>query len=118
MTLAARCVWVGASADCLLRAADVALWEDRSPATLERFLRARDYDVAVASELFLEHRAWRKSLGWRVTGDRVPPSQFEERKIALQARSRAGAPLLIIIASRHNKCDRNDSLRPACVTQL
>jgi hypothetical protein len=85
-------------------AAAVAPWEDRSPATLERFLRARDYDVGVAAALFLEHRAWRQQLGVRVPGDRVPARQFGEQKIALQGLSRAGRPLLIIVAKRHDKC--------------
>jgi hypothetical protein len=90
-----------------IRAAAVAPWEDRSPATLERFLRARDYDVGVAAALFLEHRAWRQQLGVRVPGDRVPARQFGEQKIALQSLSRTGRPLLIIVAKRHDKCVRS-----------
>jgi len=83
--------------------AAVARLEDRSPATLERFLRARDYDVAVAAALFLEHRRWRGSFGWRVLGTQVPAAQYGEGKVALQALSRTGAPLLIVVARRHNR---------------
>lgn len=83
--------------------AAVAHLEDRSPATLERFLRARDYDVGVAAALFLEHRRWRGGFGWRVLGSEVPPSQYAEQKVALQALSRTGAPLLIVVARRHDR---------------
>ena len=83
-----------------------ALLEDRSPATLERFLRARDFDASVAAALFLEHRAWRQSFGWSVSGAAVPQRQYDEQKIMLQALSRAGAPLLVMIARRHNRCGR------------
>lgn len=83
------------------------VWEDRSPAALERFLRARDFDVAVASALFLEHRAWRRSFGWSVRGTAVPQRQYDERKIMLQGLSRSGAPLLIILARRHDKEHRD-----------
>ena len=82
----------------------MATWEDRSPATLERFLRARDFDVPVATTLFLEHRAWRCNIGWHVTGTQVNAAQLAERKIALQALSRTGAPWLIIVAKRHDRC--------------
>ena len=88
---------------CAARAGAVELWEDRSPATLERFLRARDYDAAVAAELFLEHRAWRNTFGWHVTGAEVLPSQLAAEKIALQGLSRTGAPLLVILAGRHDR---------------
>ncbi len=89
------------------RAAAAARWEDRSPATLERFLRARDFDVAVAAALFLEHRAWRSALGWAVPPTRLPAVQLAERKIALQARCRQGRPLLIIAVSRHDRRARS-----------
>lgn len=78
-------------------------WEDRSPATCERFLRARDFDAGVAAALFLEHRAWRRSFGWSVRGGEVSRRQYDEQKIVLQALSRKGAPLLIIIARRHDR---------------
>ena len=86
------------------RADAVAPYEDRSPATLERFLRARDYDVDVAAALMLEHRAWRVAANWAVGIERVTPADLASRKIALQALSRRGEPLLIIVASRHSKC--------------
>ena len=98
--LATMCQLITAPADT----AACALLEDRSPATLERFLRARDFDAAVAAALFLEHRAWRQSFGWSVSGAAVPQRQYDEQKIMLQALSRSGAPLLIIIARRHSKC--------------
>jgi hypothetical protein len=88
------------------RADAVAHWEDRSPATLERFLRARDYDVPIAAALLLEHRAWRQGFGWAVGFERLPPKLVGFGTIALQARSRRGSPLLIIVTRRHDKCVR------------
>ena len=85
----------------------VAPWEDRSPATLERFLRARDFDVPVAASLFLEHRAWRQSFGWRVQAAQVTGEQFGHQKICLQARSVDDRPLLVIIVRRHTVIGRD-----------
>jgi len=84
-----------------------AAYEDRSPATLERFLRARDYDVAVSAALYLEHRAWRKSLGWHVPASAVPAQVWAHKKVSIQALSRRGAPLLILLARRHTMENRD-----------
>ena len=81
--------------------------EDRSPATLERFLRARDYDGPGATALFLEHRAWRTKLGWRVPASRIPAREFAHQKICLQATSVDGRPLLLIVSRRHSMVDRD-----------
>lgn len=90
----------------------VSPWEDRSPATLERFLRARDYDVPVASTLYLEHRAWRRQLGWRVPASAVPAEHWAHQKICLQALSVDGRPLLIIVVRRHTMAGRDmDAVR-------
>lgn len=80
----------------------VALWEDRSPATLERFLRARDFDVPVAAALFLDHRKWREGFGWSVPSSSVPSKEFDQQKVALQAVSKDGKhPLLVLLARNH-----------------
>jgi hypothetical protein len=104
-------------------AQEAAPWEDRSPATLERFLRSRDYRVDVAAELFLEHRAWRTSLGWHVPESAVAQPYFSERKLAIQALSSkgkeplsVGCPLLIIVARNHILEGRKmDEVRTAIV---
>ena len=98
--------------------AAVAPWEDRSPATLERFLRARDYDVAVASALFLEHRAWRQSFGWRVEAAQVTDEQFGQHKICLQARSVDDRPLLVIVVRRHSVVGRDMDVVKAYIVRL
>jgi hypothetical protein len=93
----------------------VSPWEDRCPATLERFLRARDYDVAVAASLFLEHRAWRQSFGWRVQAAQVTDKEFGQHKICLQARSVDDRPLLIIVVRRHTVIGRDmDVVKVRC----
>jgi hypothetical protein len=82
-------------------ATEVAALEDRSPATLTRFLRARDFDARVAAALFLDHRAWRRSFGWAVPGSSVPQRYIANGTICLQALSRHGRPLLVIVVRRH-----------------
>lgn len=67
-------------------------------------MRARDYNVAVASALFLEHRAWRQSLGWVVGPSGIPPRLWAEKKGAIQALSKDGngTPLLVIVVRNHS----------------
>lgn len=77
--------------------------EDRSPATLERFLRARDFNVDVSLALFLDHRAWRQSFGWAVPAAAVPAREFAQHKVAIQALSRDHRhPLLLLVARNHD----------------
>ena len=80
--------------------ADVALWEDRSDATLERFLRARNYHLLAAKTMWLDHRAWRQSFGWV-----QPPidmkTQLAQEKVCLQGLCRDGLPFVVVIAARH-----------------
>jgi hypothetical protein len=107
---------VHAAAPLPARAPDaVAHWEDRSPATLERFLRARDYDVPIAAALLLEHRAWRQGFGWAIGFEQLPPKLIGHAAIALQALSRRGNPLLIIVTRRHDKCVGSSSPLLPCV---
>ena len=74
--------------------------EDRSDATLERFLRARKYDVAVASAMYLEHRRWRAAFGWRQGPENIGV-QLAQQKVCMQGLCRDGLPFVIVAACRH-----------------
>jgi len=82
------------------RAAACAGVEDRSDATLERFLRARKYDVAVAAAMFLEHRRWRAGFGW-VQGAGDIAVQLAQEKVCMQGLCRDGLPFVIVVARNH-----------------
>ena len=64
--------------------------------------------MAVAAALFLEHRAWRQSLGWAVGPSSIPPKLWAEKKGALQAISHDGhhTPLLVIVVRNHDMSGR------------
>ena len=77
--------------------------EDRSCAALERFLRARKFDVAVTAAMFLEHRRWRASFAptpW-VQGPDDVATQLAQRKVAMQGLCRDNLPFVIVIARNH-----------------
>ena len=80
--------------------------EDRSAATLERFLRARKYDVAVAASMFLEHRRWRSSFGWAQRPVDMD-AQLAQRKVCMQGLCRDGLPFVIVAACRHRGTGRD-----------
>lgn len=82
--------------------------EDRSAAALERFLRARKYDVAVAAAMYLEHRRWRAAFAptpW-VQGPGDVAAQLEQRKVAMQGLCRDGMPFVIVVARSHRPTGR------------
>ncbi len=74
--------------------------EDRSNATLERFLRARRYDVPLSAAMFVEHRCWRASFGW-AQGARDVPTQLAQRKVCMQGLCRDGLPFVLVVARAH-----------------
>lgn len=77
--------------------------EDRSCAAIERFLRARKYDVPVAAAMFVEHRRWRASFAptpWVQGPDNVA-TQLAQRKVAMQGLCRDALPFVIVIARNH-----------------
>ena len=77
--------------------------EDRSNAALERFLRARKYDVAVAAAMYLEHRRWRASFSptpW-VQGPGNVANQLAQCKVAMQGLCHDGLPFVIVVARNH-----------------
>jgi hypothetical protein len=82
-----------------------AQYEDRSNACLERFLRARKYDVAVSSAMFLEHRRWRTGFGW-VQGPADVPVQLAQQKVCMQGLCRDGLPFVIVVANAHRPTGR------------
>lgn len=77
-----------------------AVWEDRSNAAMERFLRARSYDVEVAAALFIDHRRWRNSFNWSVHPGMMP-SRLPTKVAALHGFCRQGMPLLLVIGRNH-----------------
>ena len=82
--------------------------EDRSNATLERFLRARKYDVAVAAAMYLEHRRWRAAFSptpW-VQGPEDVAGQLAQRKVAMQGLCHDGLPFVIVVARNHRPTGR------------
>jgi len=85
---------------CVPAADACTAYEDRSNACLERFLRARKYDVAVASAMYLEHRRWRAAFGW-VQGPSDVPVQLSQRKVCMQGLCRDGLPFVIVVANAH-----------------
>lgn len=77
--------------------------ESRCDATLERFLRARDFRVEVAHALMLEHRRWRASFGWRIEPEQVSPMLGRDLKfIGLPGVTKAGRTIMVLHVSRHD----------------
>lgn len=77
--------------------------EDRSNAALERFLRARKYDVPVAAAMYLEHRRWRAAFSptpW-VQGPGNVANQLAQCKVAMQGLCHDGLPFVIVVARNH-----------------
>jgi len=101
-----------------LLAAACAQFEDRSNAALERFLRARKYDLAVTKALFLEHRRWRSGWGW-VQGPHDIATQLGQQKVLMQGLCASscllglglpltpplghdGLPFVVVVARNHH----------------
>lgn len=80
--------------------------ECRSNMTLERFLRARDYNPKVAAALYLEHRRWRQSFRWSVSPASIP-NQLAAEKLCLQGVAKNGQPFVCLLARRHTGSARD-----------
>ena len=76
------------------------LVEDRSNAALERFLRARKYDVPVAAPLFLEHGGGWGGGGW-LQGAESIPVQLAQKKVHMQGLCHDGLPFVVVVARNH-----------------
>lgn len=81
-------------------ASECAHVEDRSNAALERFLRARKYDVHVSAALYLEHRKWREAFHWVQKPDTIP-NQLAQKKVHMQGLCCDGLPFVVVTARHH-----------------
>ena len=88
--------------------------EDRSNAALERFLRARKYDVPVAAAMYLEHRRWRAAFSptpW-VQGPGNVANQLAQCKVAMQGLCHDGLPFVIVVARNHRPTGKEGGAQP------
>ncbi|BBN11156.1 phosphatidylinositol/phosphatidylcholine transfer protein [Marchantia polymorpha subsp. ruderalis] len=95
----------------LMRASVVKLepeLKDVDDATLRRFLRARQKKVDKATKMFVDHFRWRRTfvpLGY-IPEEEVQ-NELDAEKVFLQGNDKAGRPIGLIIAAKHDAYKRN-----------
>lgn len=77
-------------------------------ATLRRFLRARSLSVEKAYKFLLQHLKWRRAfVPHGCIRESEIPNELKKEKIFLQGVDKKGRPIGIILAVRHETCDRD-----------
>ncbi|XP_078167462.1 uncharacterized protein LOC144562167 [Carex rostrata] len=76
--------------------------------TLRRFLRARDLDIEKASSLFLKFLKWRRqSVPNGFISESEIRNELPQRKVFMQGFDKAGGPILLVFAAKHDYSKRH-----------